>query len=280
MAHRVASLVLLWHLVRGFDLQRAQDAAEWSAAAYCDHLEGWACGVQCRGRTVLERVSVIRDNSTQGQAFVGYHHNSSTIVIAFRGTVLENFQNWWDDLSSVDLVPYHSCPAHGCLVGSGFLLAYEALREGVFERLNVLRAAFPDARLIITGHSLGASIAHLCVLECHQRRIPVHEEITFGSPRTGNKPFAQYLSDLKGHHWRVTHDQDPIPHLPMWDTPFDFWHVSTEVFFPSQIGLDHRLCLEGEGEDRNCSMRVVPYPSPRDHVHYLDLKVGSQFCLP
>lgn len=264
-----------------FDLGKARTFAGWAAIAYCDNLEGWNCGAQCRqSERALENVTVITDNQTQGQAFVAYDRISSTIIISFRGTVLEDFDNWWSDLDSLQLVQTEMCPVQSCQVGKGFLNAYNALQHRVFAALYSLKGCFPYARVSITGHSLGASLAHLCVLDCHARGIRVDDEITFGSPRTGNKAFGEYFATISGPRWRITHDQDPIPHLPPYGTPLLFWHTSTEVFFPNQNGFVHQVCTEGKGEDKNCCMAVTPLPSTRDHVHYLGWGLGSPFCLP
>merc|ERR1712166_209802 len=281
---RTAVVVITCGLVHSasFDVGKATTFAGWSAAAYCDNLQNWDCGAQCRRNphNRLVNITVVQDNNTQGQAFVGFDRASATIVVSFRGTVLLDFDNWWSDLSSLQLVQSPLCPIEGCQVGAGFLRAYHALREGVFEGLNSLREAFPKAPVVLTGHSLGASLAHLCVLDCHQQGIAVQDEITFGSPRSGNYQFSKYFRTIKGGRWRITHDQDPIPHLPPWNTPLDFWHITTEVYFPNRTGFEHQICTEGEGEDKNCCMGAVPLPSPLDHVHYLGWGLGTQFCVP
>ena len=49
--------------------------------------------------------------------------------------------------------------------------------------------------------------------------------------------------------WRVTHWQDPVPHLPL--RMMGFTHVSTEVFY-NENSTEYRVC-DGSGEDKSCS---------------------------
>ena len=264
-----------------FDLMKAQDSVGYAAISYCNAslLQSWGCGSQCRGVPPLTNVTVSQDDDTKGLAYIGYDAASATIVTSFRGTVLLDFQNWWSDLSSIQLVSTPLCPTKGCQVGAGFLLAYTKLKDRIFHGLSGLRAAYPDAKMSVAGHSLGASLAHLFVLDCFNHGIHIDVSTTVGSPRTGNVAFAHHYDSIPGTRWRMTHDQDPIPHLPPL-SPLGFWHVSTEVFFPNQTGIQHEICTEGDGEDKNCILSVVPLPSTRDHVHYLGWNIGEYFCPP
>ena len=52
---------------------------------------------------------------------------------------------------------------------------------------------------------------------------------TFGSPRVGDNKFKEWFNKANRHKFtgRVTHYQDPVPHLPyqIWG----FEHINTEV---------------------------------------------------
>merc|ERR1712070_851501 len=82
------------------------------------------------------------------------------------------------------------------------------------------------------------------------------ETYTFGQPRVGDQVFAdayeaafgQTASDTNA--WRVTHADDPIPHLPF--EFMDFKHISTEVWYESTTSKGYVVC-DGSGEDPKCS---------------------------
>ena len=129
----------------------------------------------------------------------------------------------------------------------------------------------------VTGHSLGAALAHVAAVDFYNNAIPIESTITFGSPRTGNMQFMQYYAKAGGVQWRVTHDRDPVIHLPPQGYGSRFWHVATEVYFGSPDGYDYTVC-DGSGEDQSCSWGVLPLPSTRDHLHMLGRHLGTYGC--
>lgn len=82
----------------------------------------------------------------------------------------------------------------GTRVHTGFL--YQALQAYV---------AIDGAPDILVGSSLGGAIAQLLAVKY---QVPC---ITFGSPRVGNKAFADLVTPL---HTRVVNPGDPIPYVP------------------------------------------------------------------
>jgi hypothetical protein len=57
-------------------------------------------------------------------------------------------------------------------------------------------------------------------------------KVTFGSPRVGNPALATYITNQNlGANYRVTHLNDPVPHLP--PESFGFRHTSPEYYITS-----------------------------------------------
>lgn len=56
---------------------------------------------------------------------------------------------------------------------------------------------------------------------------------SFGSPRTGNQVFSDYIFSLypEGSYKRVVHYNDIVPHLPI--TEMGFNHAGDEIFYNS-----------------------------------------------
>lgn len=188
-----------------------------------------------------------------------------------------------------------------CCIGYRFLNAYGALRSGVYGAIVTLRSHYPSSTVSVVRHSLEAALARIHALDLATHGIPLKAVVTFGSPRTGNKAFSTYYaahvvgSGTSGgtrgerggkgreeegdsvYAFRVTHDRDPIVHLPPKNTATGSWHVPGEVFFTQQTGLDHRVC-DGTGEDPACAFGTYPLPSTRDHLNYMDRHLGSYGC--
>ena len=81
----------------------------------------------------------------------------------------------------------------------------------------------------------------------------------------------KFLAQNAFVHWRVTHWQDLVIHMPP-KTLQSYRHVGTEVFYDSSF-LKHRVC-DGSGEDPSCSDSKLGY-SINDHIHYFGIQVGT-----
>jgi len=155
-----------------------------------------------------------------------------TAIVAFRGTQPQNLSNVLDDIQF-----WPRRWAGTGRVHRGFLRAYEGLREQIDEWL----AGQPPARLIITGHSLGAAMATLMAA-----RYPEAELITFGSPRVGGPAFAAQFAGRTVE--RYVDCYDFVTNLP---PPIWFRHVA-EMHYVDRHGAVHSppLGLMGRVKDR------------------------------
>ena len=68
----------------------------------------------------------------------------------------------------------------------------------------------PDAKLCVTGHSLGGAVAVLFAARLMEMGVPAEQldVVTFGAPAVGNRAFADAYSDLRVN--RVAMASDPI----------------------------------------------------------------------
>jgi pimeloyl-ACP methyl ester carboxylesterase len=130
-----------------------------------------------------------------------------TAVVAFRGTQPQNISNVLDDIQFWPRRWTGTGRVH-----RGFLRAYEGLRE----QIDAWLAEQPPARLVITGHSLGAAMATLMAA-----RYPEAELVTFGSPRVGGRGFAAQFSGRTVR--RYVDCYDFVTNLP---PPIWFRHVA------------------------------------------------------
>jgi hypothetical protein len=190
-----------------------------------------------------------------GPTFYGFIAQSETLpnrfVLAIRGT--SNWVEWWDDLNAIRLVPFKD-PGSG-LVGAGFARIYDTLEVvshpigvsaeparpqslrsagGFAQQVSALvnrraaeptraEAVAPPVSIAVTGHSLGAALATLYVLDnALTERIQNPSLHTFASPRVGDSTFASTFNALGLTSWRIDNLPDIVPYLPL-----GFTHVDT-----------------------------------------------------
>jgi hypothetical protein len=162
------------------------------------------------------------DSGTYAFVAMSSEADRPTVVIAFRGTEVDDFRDLLTDLRLYK-VPWKD----GGKVHAGFR---HALPD-----MNALTHLIPDgARLLITGHSLGAALATLAAARLRRGSL-----YTFGSPRVGDKAFAASMQDID--HSRYVDCCDGVTILPL---PIGYRHV----------GCRHYIDRHGN---------VVPSPSKR-----------------
>lgn len=85
-----------------------------------------------------------------------------------------------------------------------------------------MKALHRDAKIYITGHSLGGAIAVLAAPDVKETFVgSLAEVLTFGQPRVGNSEFANWYSGQFTNE-RVIHYGDLVPHVP--PQANGFWH--------------------------------------------------------
>src|SRR5207248_290470 len=107
-------------------------------------------------------------------------HNDDLIVVAFRGTRIQDLP---DVLADISFLP--ELTSNG-LVHSGFQKAL--LSAGVWDEAKAYLGNIPGAQLILfTGHSLGAALATLARRIYRDPKGRPHALYTFGGPRVGDE---------------------------------------------------------------------------------------------
>jgi pimeloyl-ACP methyl ester carboxylesterase len=271
-----------------YDPLRSMQLMLHSDAAYCgDDVSGhgstasianWSCP-PCRNSAFegvrVELVGVAQGGGRDAFAYVAIQDDD--VVVSFRGTVLN--KDFLDDANAV-LRTWPGPLRDPALVHSGFVSSYESLvSSGVVTHLSsALRRVSPQARVFLTGHSLGAAQASLAAVDL-PRRFPgrIFELVSFGSPMVGNRAFADQFASSPGlaSSWRVTHRNDSVPHLPPPLIFNNYHHVEREVWYkdPDNGGnesLQYVIC-DGSGTDPLCSASVkFADRHDADHDVYLD----------
>jgi hypothetical protein len=135
--------------------------------------------------------------------------SSRDIIIAFRGTVVNNFSNWWVDLQALP-VPFD----HFGKVHKGFLEAMQSI-------WGKIKSAVPHTEkrnIWVTGHSMGAALALLAgaFFVKEYRRGMIKAIYTFGQPRVGDDDFKKAIAKSYLHRLvtKFAHYNDMVTVVP------------------------------------------------------------------
>jgi predicted lipase len=105
--------------------------------------------------------------------------------------------------------------------------------------------ARPRRLTTVVGHSLGAALATLFVMENDlKRKFDIVSLCTFASPRVGNMEFVHLFNKLPLDSWRIVNTSDVVPRLPP-HVPIvlDYGHVDSEYRFnSSDFAKNSLLC--------------------------------------
>jgi Lipase (class 3) len=96
---------------------------------------------------------------------------------------------------------------------------------------------------IVTGHSLGAALGTLFVMENNDKgKFDVSRLCTFASPRVGNREFVHTFNRLPIDSWRIVNPRDVVPKLPPHILiVLDFGHVDDAYPFDSSTFAKNSL---------------------------------------
>lgn len=211
-------------------------------------MEAWAMLATSLGHPSLiksefEKICFLDNPSTDTQVAIWRDSARRRLVVAFRGTE----QARWKDLrTDLMLVPAGLNPERiggdfkqEIQVHSGFLSAYDSVRTRIISLIKLLVGYIDDGRemqlkwhVYVTGHSLGGALATLLALELSSSQLAKRGVISvtmynFGSPRVGNKRFAEVYNEKVKDSWRVVNHRDIIPTVPRL---MGYCHVAQPVY--------------------------------------------------
>lgn len=166
--------------------------------------------------TMTPRAGTIKDKEFAG--FIARSVSDPLLqVVAIRGT--ESKLDWLSDFEFI-LEKFHEVPNSG-KTESGFTDLYRSMTveyadaskpsQSLMSELDTLPAG---TRLVVTGHSLGSSLATLHAFVAGYKGIDV-ELVTFASPRVGDKEFVEAFQRMNIKNTRIVNQPDIVPHVPV-----------------------------------------------------------------
>ncbi|KAL7145096.1 hypothetical protein ABFS83_07G056500 [Erythranthe nasuta] len=215
-------------------------------------MEAWAMLANALGhptfiKSEFEKICFFDNEETDTQVAIWRDLERERLVIAFRGT---EQTKWKDLLTDLMLVPAGLNPEriggdfkNEVQVHSGFLNAYDSVRTRLISLIKQAIGYRGDSldqlrkwHIYVTGHSLGGALATLMALELSSSQLAKHGAISvtmynFGSPRVGNKIFAQVYNQKVKDSWRVVNHRDIIPTVPRL---MGYCHVAQPVYLAAR----------------------------------------------
>jgi len=148
--------------------------------------------LRARGETCLTEGAVGNIGETTWIVFAGSHSR----------------QNWMTNAMAT-LTPLDGC----CKVHSGALLAFLAVKGQLKKALTEVAK---DAKIVVTGHSLGAMLAQLAAYHLATSGYTNLTNLTFATPPVGDKDFTElYNKNVHSARHFVVFG-DPLHHLDVW----------------------------------------------------------------
>ncbi|KAH0850963.1 hypothetical protein HID58_095096, partial [Brassica napus] len=204
-------------------------------------MEAWAMLATALGhpsfiKSEFEKLCFLDNDITDTQVAIWRDARRKRVVIAFRGTE----QTKWKDLQTdLMLVPVGLNPERiggdfkeEVQVHSGFLSAYDSVRIRIISLLKMAIGYIDDVAEHEDKWHLGWGIATLLAIELASSQLAKRGAITvtmynFGSPRVGNKKFADVYNQKVKDSWRVVNHRDIIPTVPRL---MGYCHVAHPVY--------------------------------------------------
>jgi len=263
-----------------YTVGQANRFCELALAAYCSGNLGsgvttWSC-TACKQQPQMKSITQFYSNAYTYNAngYVAYDPVEKAIVVSFAGTDPLSITDWIDDIDFF-ATPYSPCSSSGCEVHQGFYNTYLSVQSQIRTAVQSLWTTYgKSSHFQITGHSLGGALAASCAIDFYVTYgVEPQYVYTFGEPRVGNSEFATYYNSKIHNHFRVTHHQDPVPHLPT--ELMGFYHENREIFYASNPNGTYVTCATGE--DPNCSDQYLIDLNVADHLDYMGFDFTSTY---
>lgn len=146
---------------------------------------------------------------------VGYNivaTKGGSVYVVIRGTITP--LEWFDDFTA-DPVPFQPNGQNWGQTPRGFSMLYADLGPQIITAFQTLQAAgTPLQSIFVTGHSLGAALAHLAAAGINAQFNVQPVSYTFSGPRAGDPAFAGAYAGANLPTWRMVNSEDIVPMVP------------------------------------------------------------------
>lgn len=208
-----------------FDLSTLQHAAAACQNTYCTGMWNYP-GLEIDDMTLVSTAALANDE----QRATLYHSKSQGIILAYQGTNLSSIDSVLHDATFWLTDPKIELGLTGdAKVFYGFqdqwYKSWATVEQMVLEAFE----QFPDEKILVTGHSMGASMAQLAGLAIEKAFGKVKAVISFEPPRTGNPSYAKQIDEIfSGRYTGTTNGDDWVTSIP--PRSFGYQHPSGMIW--------------------------------------------------
>lgn len=198
-------------------------------AAYSNKRAGGECFKELQKNTAQNNLQKFSFNK-QDAGYVHYNPQENRITVSFKGT--DTLNDWMTDLDvrSKNLQEFLPGLRQSFYAHSGFAERYAALRSDVMKSVEKMLEDHPDARLEITGHSMGGALAQIAALDFKRFNVSAHVT-ALNAPRVFEEESARKAEKILGANITRAHVKgdwlDLAPKL-------GFAHIGEGFTLPSQ----------------------------------------------
>ncbi|KAF9461268.1 Alpha/Beta hydrolase protein [Collybia nuda] len=242
---------------------------------YSSAVYQWICPNPL-GNTLVAKFS---NSGTQG--FVVRDNERKEIVVAFRGSLevidaLVDLQIIMRPLKSTGVTGVGDAYVH-----SGFLFAYNVVSSDVLGIVRSQLATYPGYSIVITGHSLGGSVASIAALSIQAAHPSISIKLyTYGKP-TGNAAFASLVESRIGVNniHRAVHTHDGVPTILF--KVLGYRHFATEYWNFQDPATPTNVKKCSGGDDPSCSDSIFSGGINIPHISYFGqaIALNPLLCL-
>ncbi|MGB3311816.1 MAG: lipase family protein [Nodosilinea sp.] len=182
-------------------------------------------GEKTSSRDIRDNFIYLDMRLTDTQAFL--FRKGDNLILGFKGT--QQLADWKTNLKIrlkefTVLADQEAMPPTG-RVHRGFLDAWQSVEKQVIYYLK--KWVTPDAKLWVTGHSLGGALAAVATISLEAQGFEVAGLYTFGQPRVADWKLVNYMNGKMGDRIiRYANNNDIVPLIPPQIIPW----VPTRVY--------------------------------------------------
>lgn len=158
----------------------------------------------------------------------------------------------------------------GCSVHLGFNQGYNSVKPQVLAWVDSIRAIYSDAKIILTGHSLGGALSVMAASHLHSIYGTVTHLYTMGQPRVGNDKYAAFMNKFIPNTYRIVNYADQVPHVPQ--SILGFKHSGYEIWY--ERGMQSYSICPSESKDCSNQLNILQL-TQADHKMTLYLAING-----
>jgi triacylglycerol lipase len=143
--------------------------------------------------------------------YVAQKSATGEVYVVIRGTITP--LEWFDDFTAQPVAFQPGGKPWG-MTTQGFNTLYNDLGPQITQALDGLQATPPLPPIFVTGHSLGAALAHLAAAGIAAQFAAQPISYTFCGPRAGDPGFASAFVTAGLATWRMYNTEDIVPTVP------------------------------------------------------------------